>query len=214
MERKNRLFRRLETARRVIPGLPLTPRARVPEPVGTAALPLPARLTVATGRQAEAIAGRYLPAYVVVDAQYDILHFSGRTGRYLEPSAGTASLNLLNLVHRDLRLDLRTALHRATAEARRVELPRLVIHDEDRSHALNLIVEPVGGPGVAPMVVLFPDIGSVPDADGFARDRLGTDEPVQRHEAQLCSPRHRPPCHMEQLGSTTQAPNTSNHAPN
>ena len=62
------------------------------------------------------MAERYAPAYVVVDDAYDVLHFSGRTGRYIDPATGAASLNLLNLVHRDLRLDLRASPPTVRAE--------------------------------------------------------------------------------------------------
>src|SRR5262249_58666783 len=70
-------------------------------------------------RRAQRIAERYAPAYVITDDNFQILHFSGRTGRYIEPTAGAATLDLLGLIHRDLRLELRTALSRAleTSEA-------------------------------------------------------------------------------------------------
>jgi two-component system CheB/CheR fusion protein len=48
---------------------------------------------------------RYAPAYMIVDESHEVLHFSGRTGRFLDPPTGIASLNVLNLVHRDLRMD-------------------------------------------------------------------------------------------------------------
>jgi two-component system CheB/CheR fusion protein len=148
VDRRNRVFRRLETAMRVIPDFPLTSRARVPEPQQSPNLAqgMASRLAATTRRQAEAVAERYAPAYVVVDAQYDVLHFSGRTGRYLEPSAGAASLNLVNLVHRDLRLELRSALGQASVEGRRIELPRLVVQDDHHSRG----AEPDRGAGRRP----------------------------------------------------------------
>ncbi|MBV8535793.1 MAG: hypothetical protein JO128_09380, partial [Alphaproteobacteria bacterium] len=45
-------------------------------------------------RRAARLMETYTPAYVVVDANYDVIHFSGRTGKYLQPSPGAASLNL------------------------------------------------------------------------------------------------------------------------
>ena len=212
VDRKNRVFRRLETATRVIPDFPLTPRARIPDPQSLPALPGPnaGRLTLAMSRHAEAIAERYAPAYVVVDAQFDVLHFSGRTGRYLEPSAGAATLNVLSLVHRDLRLDLRSALHRASTESRRVEMPRLVVHNEDRSHTLNLIVEPVGGQDVGSFVILFQDVGAAPDTEGGAEDRLVNDEHVQRLEAELRVTRDRLQATIEELESTNEELKSSN----
>ncbi len=165
IDRKNRVFRRLETATRIIPDFPLTPRPRLSQSQDFGALPSAqsGRLTGPISRRAEAIAERYAPAYVVVDTQGDVLHFSGRTGRYLEPAAGAATLNLLNLVNRDLRLDLRSALGRAVAERLQIELPRLQLTREDRTYVVNVVVEPVDTADVTSLVVLFQDVGVVPD---------------------------------------------------
>ena len=80
----------------------------------------------------------------VVDAHGDVLHFSGRTGRYIEPSPGAPTLNLNSLVHRDLRLDVGSALTRAIAQGRRVEMPRMVIRQDDQSYGVTIVVEPIG----------------------------------------------------------------------
>lgn len=52
-------------------------------------------LALSISRRADQVAERYGPAYVIIDTQYEVLHFSGRTGRFLEPVSGAASLNLL-----------------------------------------------------------------------------------------------------------------------
>src|SRR6185437_12781157 len=48
------------------------------------------------------VLGSYAPAAVVVDDQLRILQFRGRTGKYIEPVAGTASFLLLNMVKSEL----------------------------------------------------------------------------------------------------------------
>ena len=53
--------------------------------------------------------------FVVVDAEFQILRFHGKVGRFLAPATGQASLNLLRLVDEDLALDLRVLLHQAKA---------------------------------------------------------------------------------------------------
>ncbi len=211
IDRRSRVFRRLETAMRIIPDFPLTPRGRVAEAPGAvpAGAPLPVRLSQTLSRQAEAIAERYAPAHVVVDTQFDVLHFSGRTGRFLEPIAGAATLNLISLIHRDLRIDLRSALHRALSENRRIEIPHLVLRHDDRSVALNLVVEPVGTSDVTSLVVLFQDIGQVPD--GLAGgDRLGSDEHAQKLETELRVTRERLQATIEELESTNEELKSSN----
>ncbi|MEX2173263.1 MAG: CheR family methyltransferase [Pirellulaceae bacterium] len=56
---------------------------------------------------------RYAPPGVVVDEELRILQFRGQTGRFLEPAAGDASLNLLKMCREGLMHGLRTAIHEA-----------------------------------------------------------------------------------------------------
>ena len=80
---------RLETGTRLPPEFPITlSAARVPD-----AKPARPRLNHDHGleRRAQRIAERYAPAYVITDEQFQVLNFSGRTGRYLEPTSGIAS---------------------------------------------------------------------------------------------------------------------------
>ncbi|ONG56119.1 chemotaxis protein [Pseudoroseomonas deserti] len=211
VDRRNRVFRRLDTATRTVPDFPLSPRIRAPEPAdsrnpdGAAG----SRLSGSVSRQAEAIAERYAPAYVVVDRQYDILHFSGRTGRFLEPAAGAATLNLFSLVHRDLRIELRAALHRAVSEAARVELPRLVLRHEEKPAGVNVIVQPVGEGDVTALVILFQDIGLLPEGP-LRGDRLDHDEHVQRLENELRVTRDRLQATIEELETTNEELKSSN----
>ncbi|MGV4791773.1 CheR family methyltransferase [Rhizobium sp. F40D2] len=212
VDRKNRLFRRLETATRIIPDFPLSPRPRSPDHPFSPPAPMlqTGRLSATISRQAEVVAERFAPAYVVVDSHYDVLHFSGRTGRYLEPTSGTATLNLLSLAHRDLRLDLRSALQRATAEAVKVEVPRVLLHQDDRSYTVNIIVEPLGSGDVTSLIVLFQDAGQA--AEGAAPDggRLTSEEHVQRLETDLRLTRDRLQATIEELESTNEELKSSN----
>lgn len=212
VDRKNRVFRRLETATRIIPDFPLSPRKLRPELTsipGGGGLPGPP-LSPAISRHASAVAERYAPAYVVVDSRFDIVHFSGGTGRYLEPAAGAASLNVLNLIHRDVRLELRSALQRAVSEGRRIEAPRLQVQDHDRAYGLNLIVEPIGGLDSGSMIILFQDVGAVAENDGSGGEHPGTDGHVQRLEADLRVTRDRLQATIEELESTNEELKSSN----
>lgn len=211
VDRKNRVFRRLDTATRVIPDFPLSPRTRVSEPASASyrSVPQVARLAANVTRQAEAIAERYAPAYVVVDPQGEVLHFSGRTGRFLEPVAGVASLSVTNLVHRDLRTDLRAALHRASSERRRVELPRLIVQTEGRATVVNVVVEPVGSGDVSSLIILFQDVGEAPDPSGTGQ-RAAESARLERLESDLRLTRDRLQTTIEELESTNEELKSSN----
>jgi two-component system, chemotaxis family, CheB/CheR fusion protein len=65
-------------------------------------------------REAERILlSRYVPAGVLVNDEMQILQFRGRTGPYLEPAPGEATLNLLKMARQGLAFELRTLIQRA-----------------------------------------------------------------------------------------------------
>ena len=211
VDRKSRVFRRLDTATRMIPDFSVASRPRGTEPQSAqpSAAVFEGRVSAAVGRQAAAVAERYAPAYLVVDSHGDVLHFSGRTGRYLEPSAGAASLSLSNLVHRDLRIDVRSALQRAIAEGQRVEISRLTIRQDDRAFGVNVVVEPLSNGDVTSLVVVFQDLGPVIEP-GIDDTRISTDEHVQRLDAELRVTRDRLQATIEELESTNEELKSSN----
>ena len=55
---------------------------------------------------------RFAPPSVVVNERLDILQFIGQTGKYLDPTPGDATLNLLRMVKGGLQLELRLAFQR------------------------------------------------------------------------------------------------------
>ncbi|MBA2466345.1 MAG: PAS domain-containing protein, partial [Sphingomonas sp.] len=211
VDRKNRVFRRLDTATRILPDFPISPRARTADTPqqATPAIPRPGSLSGTLSRRAENIAERYAPAYVVVDDQYEILHFSGRTGRYLDPTAGVASLSLLNLVQRELRLDLRSALHRAAAEKTRVEMPFASVNRDGQSYSVKIVVEPLGQDRGA-FVVLFQEQGTAVTEPVPEGGRLISDEHVQRLEGELRLTKERLQATIEELESTNEELKSSN----
>jgi two-component system, chemotaxis family, CheB/CheR fusion protein len=212
IDRKSRLFRRVETAARVLPEFPLTARtSRVDAVTGKALQPSRAvGLASSIGRRATQVAERYAPAYVVVDRDFEVLHFSGRTRGYLEPATGAASLNLVNLVHRDLRLDLRSVLHRSAEEMQRIESPLVPVRDNGHSTLVKLVAEPlVEGTDLAALMILFQEAGPLPPA---AVAGLGgsTGEHVERLEAELRLTKERLQATIEELESTNEELKSSN----
>src|SRR5205823_1554754 len=102
---------------RVPPELPLlVPRPGLIAPARPTPLTIQERMT----RRAQRVIETYAPAAVVVDEHCDVLHFSGQTGRYLQPSPGAASLNLFNIVDPSLRPDLRAAFSRAVGNGKKI----------------------------------------------------------------------------------------------
>jgi two-component system CheB/CheR fusion protein len=213
IDRKNRIFRRLETATRVLPDFPLSPRTDRPEVGGEPVWRQdpPRALNGRIGRSVEQVAERYAPAYLVIDENYDVLHFSGRTGRFLEPASGAASLNLLNLVHRDLRLDLRTALHKAVSQREKVEARNVRLGVNGKARAINIVVEPItASEEIGAVVVLFQDAGQAIEGAQKGEQSGAHDEHVARLEAELRVTKERLQTTIEELESTNEELKSSN----
>lgn len=211
VDRRARIFKKLETGTWLPPKFPITTAA------GRAAMELPPARAVGPDvgleRRSQRIAERYAPAYVITDENFQILHFSGRTGRYIEPTAGAATLDLLGLVHRDLRLELRAALSRAveTKEAAHAEEVQLELNGH--RILVDITVEPVldGPAGHRNFVVLFKD-GPARPVDNGDRDSstMVRTEHVDRLQSELRATRERLQATIEELESTNEELKSSN----
>jgi two-component system CheB/CheR fusion protein len=91
---KTRLYRRKDTAGRMEP---VEFPAAFSRSRGWAEASVPVPLTPAPNLQAltdSLLLSRYFPAAVLTTGKGDIVYVSGKTGKYLEPAAGKANLNL------------------------------------------------------------------------------------------------------------------------
>ncbi|MBR0789113.1 PAS domain-containing protein [Bradyrhizobium manausense] len=211
VDRRARIFKKLETGTRLPPEFPISTSAgRAPVEVAPIRSFGP---DVGLERRAQRIAERYAPAYVITDDNFQILHFSGRTGRYIEPTAGAASLDLLQLVHRDLRLELRTALSRAAESNESAQAEQIQLGVNGHRVLVDITVEPIldGAGGHRNFVVLF--------KDGPARGLEASDsnpgslvrtEHVERLESDLRATRERLQATIEELESTNEELKSSN----
>ena len=212
MERGVRIFRRVERAPSMLPRFPLSSitQSRPNE----SAAPLRRLNEGNLARRAAYIAERYAPAYVIVDDQLAVLHFSSGMGRFLDPSTGAASLNLLNLVHRDLRLELRAAMHKSVRENLAVRVPplRMAANDE-ASIAVSMFVEPVWDEpyGSRHFVVLFREGEMSAALEWGSQDLTASrDSHVQELEEELRLTRERLHASIEDLERANEALKSSN----
>jgi len=211
VDRRARIFKKLETGTRLPPEFPLSTVA------GRTSVDVPMVRTfgpdVGLERRAQRIAERYAPAYVITDDNFQILHFSGRTGRYIEPTAGTASLDLLALVHRDLRLELRTALGRAVETNEPAHAEQVQLGVNGHRVLVDITVEPIqdGPAGHRNFVVLFKagPARAVENVDAPSGTLVRT-EHVERLESELRATRERLQSTIEELESSNEELKSSN----
>jgi two-component system CheB/CheR fusion protein len=91
----------------------------------------------------QALLHEYTPASVVVNERGDILYIHGRTGRYLEPAAGDAVMNLIRMAREGLRQQLTTALRKVAARKETARYPGLRIKTNGDFISVNLTVRPL-----------------------------------------------------------------------
>ena len=110
------------------------------------------------------------PAYVVINANHDVLRFGGDTGRYLAPSSGAASLNFFQLLDKPLRGAVRAAALQAFASGKRVIREGLTFLLNGHERSLRLIVEPLpeADGSVEMCVVAFHELEPAPGETGLA----------------------------------------------
>ena len=99
---------------------------------------------------------QYTPVGALVNQSGDILYLHGRTGLYLEPAPGEASMNILKMARDGLRRDLTAALHKAAARQQPVRYPGLRVKTNGDFTRVDLVVQPVeAGPAAAEPTLLL-----------------------------------------------------------
>ena len=87
----------------------------------------------------------FAPPSVVVNEDGNIVHLSNGAGRYMRVGGGELTNNLVQLVHPDLRLDLRSALFQAGKQTTNVEARGLKLSIDGHIETVNVMVRPVLG---------------------------------------------------------------------
>jgi two-component system CheB/CheR fusion protein len=170
-------------------------------PMPSQASPVPNRLTGesvrGTGdrveRGARAALAKHSPVFLVVDDQSNIVRYSGgEAARYLEPSAGVASLSLQSNLRKSLRVIVRTALQSVRKTGKGVVVDNVPLLIEGQQRLLNVIVEPIqDAAGESLFVVAFQDIhtpapkAQVADGTVLTPEAAAADHELRTTRAQL-----------------------------
>lgn len=155
-DKKNRIFQAIDRGERrwqagnLLQGNPVGKAQGSVRPKGRADLQLRHKVE-------RHILEQHTPAHAVVRDDGEIVFVSGGTGGFLELPRGTPSRDLLEMVPRDLRVELRATLRRAV-ESRRAITRRDVSLTKSTGEIqqLNLKVEPLRGTsGGEPLFIVF-----------------------------------------------------------
>ena len=127
----------------------------------------------------------YAQAGVLINSRGEILHIYGRTGKFLEPAAGDAGMNILSMAREWLRPALTTALHKAMSQKEPVCFMRLPVRTNGDVIPVNLSLRRAAGPAGTTLPDLFlvimeesPTPVAPPDAAALAAIADGAGEPA------------------------------------
>ena len=107
---------------------------------------------------------RFTPVSVLVTDDGDMLYVSGKTGKYLEPATGKASLNLFSMAREGLKQALSEAFHRAVREKTSDTLKNVKVSSNGSAQYVDITVQPLDEPAAlrGMVLVVFKDVAPPP----------------------------------------------------
>ncbi len=210
LDKKHRLFQKKDTVSRQLVEFPLSDVRRPPQRQEEES----ERTRTAAARNIGALAERtildyYAPACVVTNEQGEVVYFSGRTGRYLEPPSGTPNVNVINMARAGLRLPLRTALQQAVTTHQRVVREQIPVQTNGDVQPITLVVQPMTEhvDDSSLYLIIFQDVGP---AEHHRRTPRRDAPPFGPEDAHLRSLEHELQVTRERLQTTIEELETTN----
>src|SRR5262245_37336439 len=157
----------------------------------------------------------YAPAWVIIDSQAESVYFSRRTGRFLEPAVGVPSADIIGMARKGLRLDLRTAIHKAVKTGQPVVHERVSVETNGDVQLINLVVRPLAEMGHDPtlFLVVFQELGLPKSREEAQRDGAAPDlgdHVVQQLESELRTTKEHLQATIEEVETSNEELKSSN----
>jgi two-component system CheB/CheR fusion protein len=167
---KCRIYQRLDAAVRTDPvefPSSFTPGLSSPSEAFDARKPDPNLQTLAE----QLILRRYAPPSVLVNELGNIVHIGGKTGKYLEPAAGKANLNVFAMARDGLRHELPSAFQKALGQTGPVIMRGLKIGTNGGSQHADVLVERIeeSEPLAGLVIIVFHEIDAPPETKSASR---------------------------------------------
>ena len=210
VDRKLKIFRHKETgvARRPPIGFPIRPSLEEAVALGLPeAVKREKRISVREVAE-RSLLQHYTPACAIVNEKGEVLYFHGRTGKYLEPAPGEATLNILRMAREGLRLELTTALRKALAQKQPVRYQGLEVKANGEYYTVHLTVRPVMEPPAMRglLMVTFEDVATKEEGEILE----AASEPIEDKDLRIAQLERELRAKEEYLQTTIEELETSN----
>jgi two-component system, chemotaxis family, CheB/CheR fusion protein len=106
---------------------------------------------------------RFAPASVLINSDGDILYITGRTGKYLEPAAGKANMNIYAMAREGLQNELPGAIRKARQTSEPVVLHNLKIGTNGGVQLVDITLQLIDKPEAikGTIMVVFSDVADI-----------------------------------------------------
>jgi len=164
---------------------------------------------------------RFAPASILINQDGDILYITGRTGKYLEPAAGKANMNIYSMSREGLRNELPGAIRKAKQNYESVKLHNLKIGTNGGTQIVDITFQLIEKPEIikGTIMIVFSDVADIPKpANRKSRKANQTsthreqelDTELQRANEELQSSREEMQTTQEELKSTNEEMQSTN----
>jgi two-component system CheB/CheR fusion protein len=163
---------------------------------------------------------RFSPASVLINDQGDILYITGKTGKYLEPAAGKANMNIFAMAREGLNIMLTGAIRKAKQNYEPVVLKNLKVGTNGGTQYVDVTIQQNEKPEAlkGSIIVVFSDVNAVNTEikPGKASGKLTTihnkeiEIELQRAIEELQSTREEMQTSQEELKSTNEELQSTN----
>jgi len=163
---------------------------------------------------------RFSPASVLINDQGDILYITGKTGKYLEPAAGKANMNIFAMAREGLNIMLTGAIRKAKQNYEPVVLKNLKVGTNGGTQYVDVTIQQNEKPEAlkGSIIVVFSDVNAVITEikPGKASGKLTTihnkeiEIELQRAIEELQSTREDMQTSQEELKSTNEELQSTN----
>ncbi len=107
---------------------------------------------------------RFAPASVLINTEGDILYITGRTGKYLEPAAGKANMNIYAMARVGLQNELPGAIRKAKLSTEPVKLHKLNVGTNGGTQIVDVTLQLIEKPEAikGTIMIVFSDVADAP----------------------------------------------------
>ncbi len=159
----------------------------------------------------QVLLAQHAPPAVVVNAEGEVIYIHGRTGYYLEPAPGDASLNILRMAREGIRLDLNAALRKAKQTQEKVIHRDLRVAVNGEVQITNLVVRPLTeAPREGLYLVVFQPVRTEEHAPAGAEGAPQQGQPVGDKDQRIHALERELRTKEESLQATVEELQTSN----